>query len=225
MTRSVTLLELRTRALAAADLPQYTNSSWCTPSELNLLINDSGTDLHDQLVMAWGDYFLKMAPVTISAGNSSYTLPTDFFKLRSVLLISGSDRIQLLPFTESERAALYNSQTSVPKYKLEDGNLILLPAVVSGSVELRYIYQYPWLNADTDTLSYNIISGWDAFIVYDVAAKLRVKQKQDASSLAAMCDRFKARIANASSEREASGRRRVGDVYGFSVMRNSYGDD
>lgn len=220
MARTVTLQELRTRAIAAADLPQLTQANWCPPAELNLLINDSATDLHDQLVMTWADYFVKMVPVVMVPGVDTYPLPNDFYKLRSLLAIDGVARVALQPFSEVERAELYGSMQQYPKFKVENQHIVLLPTNYNLTAEMRYVYQYTWLNADTDALSYSIVSGWDACIVYDVAAKLRVKAKQDASQLLALVERFRGRIAGAGTQREATGRRAVRDVYGHSVMRS-----
>ena len=189
----------------------------------NFLVNESASELYDLLLVRWQDYFIKSAPITIIAGQNTYTLPTDFYKSRSAAFVVGNTRTPLRQFSEDERTQLINQTSGSPDaYKIEDGNIVLLPTPSSGSVELRYVYQYPWLTLDTDTLSLNVVSGWEAYIIYDAAMKMRIKAKKDPAAiqaLQAVRDNLRERIKMAAAERDASGVTRVRDTYGLSVLR------
>lgn len=222
MSRTVTLLELRTRALDAADYKPLNDNAFATNAQVNAMINDSGAELFDILIVRWADYFVKTQNITLLNGTTGYTLPTDFHKARGVYLIQGSYRIPLRTYDESERADLFNSGNFPEAYRIEAGQIIIPPPASTGTVEMRYVYQFPYLTLDTDALDLNVVSGWEQYIVYDVALKLRVKARdnpQDMQSLQMMRDRLQERIKIAANERQAGGGGRVRDTYGMSVMR------
>lgn len=222
MSRTVTLLELRTRAIDAADFKQLNDNQFATNAQVNAMINDSGSELFDLLIVRWADYFIKTSTITLLSNVTAYNLPVDFHKSRGVYFLQGSIRNDMRPFDESERADLFNAAGNPYAYKIEAGQIIIPPPSSVGTVELRYIYQFPYLTADTDALDLNVVSGWEQYIVYDVAYKLRMKARDnpaDIQSVQMARDAVRERIKVAANERQQGGGNRMRDTYGMSVMR------
>ncbi len=222
MSRSVTLLELRTRAIDAADFKQLNDNQFATNAQIGAMINDSGAELFDILILRWADYFVKGTNITLVPGTVAYTLPTDFYKVRGVYLLQGGYRVPLRVYDESERADLFNTPGLPVAYRIQAGQIAIPPATSSGTVEMRYVYQFPYLTNDTDVLDLNVTSGWEQYIITDVAYKLRVKARDnpaDIQTLAAQRETLRARLVQAAATREASGGHRMRDAYGASVMR------
>lgn len=224
MGRDVSLGELRRRALDAADMKTLGTSQYNQIADVNFMLNDSVSELHDLLRTSFEDYFVKTLIVAYVAGHSEYDLPDDFFSLRGCNDLSNGYTLPMLPFTENDRPSLLNAlQSGGPlrtRYcRVEDTKLVVLPAPTSGSMEVRYIYQAPYLSDDSDTLSYSIVNGWDAYIVYDTAAKLRMKAGKDASAQMAKVAQLQGRIRVSATQREAQGRSSARDVYGWSRLK------
>lgn len=223
MSRAVTLLELRTRCVQAADFEQLSANQFAADAKVNAMINDSGSELFDLLIMRWAGYFISTVPITLTQGVIDYPLPTDVHKVCGVYFLNGNFRTPLRVFDESEYADLLNASGDPLAYKIEAGQIIIPPPSATGQVEMRYIYQFPYLTLDTDTLDLNVVSGWEQYIVYDVALKLRIKARDNPNDIQAMQmmrDGVRERIKMAASERQAGGGARMRDTYGMSVMRS-----
>lgn len=201
MGRPVTLLELRTRALQAADMTTASAIQYMPVSEINSIINDEAAALHDLTTLAWEDYLAQTMPLTLIEGTTGYALPADFYKLRS--LKYADDR-------EEDLSAVV---------RFDGGNLTIPRDVHSGAVNLRYVPQYTYLMSDTDTLNPNIPTGWEAYIVYSAAARMRGKAGLDISYVQGKATDVGARIKQVCGQRQASGRKRVKDVRGASRLR------
>ena len=81
MALTVTLANLRTRVLRRAD---HENDSFVSTAEANDLVNQSIRELFDILVLTAEDYFTSVTPftITLNSTDTSYSLPSDFYKLR-----------------------------------------------------------------------------------------------------------------------------------------------
>src|SRR4051812_26999763 len=85
---SITLGQLRLQAQQRSDM---VNSNFVTTAEWNYFISDSYKELYDILVSKMVDQYTKdPLTFTIAAGASSYTLPSDFYKLRGLDLAAGA---------------------------------------------------------------------------------------------------------------------------------------
>jgi len=185
------------------------------PSEANALVNESVADLYDMLVSRAEDYFVRSATLEATGDGETWRLPDDLYKLRAVYV----DGASVEPYTESQRE--HAASGSTPRYALAGEGISVLPANGAGAVTLRYVPQAPQLHRDADTLSLAFAAGWDAYVVYDVAAKMRIKAKQDASALQARADRAQARILQMAAQRDSGRPRQVRDVYGFAPLTHA----
>jgi hypothetical protein len=87
-----TLAQLRTLVLQRADMENTTFiNNTATTSELSQYIRDSAAALHDRLISLSGGSFLwGIDSIATTAGDSTYALSTEFYRLLRVeLLIDG----------------------------------------------------------------------------------------------------------------------------------------
>lgn len=216
MGRSITLAELRGRALRAADMQRQSTQGYAV-TDLPDLINESVAALYDLLVMAWEDYFLVSATVTVPPRSApTVTLPTDFYKMRSVVAGPASSPTLLGPIDEAQRASAILDQ-SVCGYQITGQQLLLLTNG-DATATLRYVPQCPYLVADSDALDLAIVPGWEAYIVCDVAAALCAKADRNTALLEARRDRVRQRIQELSLRRDAGRPHQMGSAYTPSVM-------
>jgi hypothetical protein len=185
------------------------------PSEANALVNESIADLHDILVSRAEDYFVRSAELQPLGDGETWRLPDDMYKLRALYV----DGASVEPYTENQRESAAVGSSS--RYALRGEGVSVLPANVAGAVTLRYVPQAPQLHKDADTLGLAFASGWDSYVVYDVAVKMRIKAKQDASALQARADRAQARIIQMAAQRDSGQPRQVRDVYGFAPLSHA----
>ncbi len=159
MARTVTLLQLRTRALRRADMA---TSGFVTAAEVTDLVNDELPEVYRQLVACGPpDYYSASQSYTTS--GVAQALPADFFEETMVYaLVSSTYRRPLVPVTDW---ALSGVQ----------------PAVTGSSIVMEYIPTPALLAADGDT--FDGVAGWDSLLTCRVARRLLQKRKQDSSSV------------------------------------------
>jgi hypothetical protein len=193
---TVTLTALRARARERADM---VNSGFVTDTadSLDRLINSAAQRLHAIIVQKFGnDYIVKSSTFNTVAGTSSYNLPSDFFKLLGVDLTIGSAPSNLKKFEFRERN-VYRAATvsafgnSLPRYRLEGSILRLYPAPNAAYLgTFWYIPQLQVNGGSTNLLvngadTVNFDNGWEAFIEFDAAAQMLIKEESDPSAMIA----------------------------------------
>ena len=84
--RQVTFATVRTAVQTRYDLPDFSTTTKPTTTQINAMINTSAARLSALLVASFGDdYFTTTATITTVASTATSTLPTDFYKLRSLI--------------------------------------------------------------------------------------------------------------------------------------------
>lgn len=113
MTDYVALTTLRTLARQRADME---NSQFVSANEWREYINRGYAELYDLLTTSASseDYFLNSNTFSLVSGTKTYDLPSDFYKMRGVDLISGSDSIPLRRYNFSQRNV--GSRYAVARY-------------------------------------------------------------------------------------------------------------
>ena len=182
---TITLADLRTRAKQRANME---NSDFISDSEWNSLINYSISDLRDIITSKAGeDYFATSFSSTMTQGQETLNLPSDFYKLLWVeVLIDGVNYLPLKRFEIAEvPATAFNLVTPWVelRYRLRAGNLWFQPSSSTGGKTIRawYVQTPTPLSTDGDTLDgYN---GWDEYVIVTAARKALVKEEQDVTEL------------------------------------------
>lgn len=192
MARTVTLASLQTQVRQRADM---VGSEFITNvGELDEYVNQSVAELYDLLVQADEDYYTTSASRTATNGVAS--VPTDFYKLRSVDVVAETGLpIQLDPVPWGERelyqASPFGYLAGTPRgYVLRSSSIELLPHP-SGSYTftLWYVPAPPRLDAG-GTITFDGNAGWEEYVVVDAAYKCLFKEESFEA-----CDRLLAQKA------------------------------
>lgn len=173
---TVTLAQLRQRSKEMADM---VNSNFISPTELLSYINESVAEFHDILVSRFEDYYTSSTILTITSGNT-VSLPTDFYKLRGVDQLVGTDYTPMMKFNFNRRNRSYrgivHTYSTNSEYRIVGDTLHISPTSNSvGSYQLWYVPVFTPLSAEVDTI--NGYNGWETYVILDVAIKMLDKEE------------------------------------------------
>lgn len=211
MARSRTLLQLRTAVRATADM---VNGTFVTDSQILWWVNQSLNDLWEIITTAEPDRYVTESTINAVAGTKAYALPADFYKLRYVDLVSGSERITCHEFmtTEKNQYQYPLGLPRPPRYNLIGANITFEPDPGTATYKLGYIALFTEMTVDGST--FDGIAGYEDFVVYDVAA--RCCDKEEATEQAAMFraerGRIEQRIRQNAQDRDFSRAPTIGRV-------------
>lgn len=220
---AVTLSTLRTRVRQQAD---QENSTFISDSELTVYVNQSAAELHGMLTTLYEDYYLTTVDFSLSTVNT-YTLPTDFYKLRGLDYSLGGDWVTVPRFAFEDRNRFQTRYQrgdleSWRMFRLMQGALYVIPEDdFAGDYRLWYTLAYTHMTSDSDTLS--DLMGWDEYVVVDAAIKCLQKEESDASLLMARKAELKRRIEGEASSRDASGPEGITLVGAIDIDQDSWG--
>ena len=140
MTDYVTLTELRTLTRQRADME---NSQFVDDTELTRYLNNSWGELYNLIGENFNeDYFTTSSTISLTSGTDSYSLPSDFYKLRGVdLVVTSTESVPLRRYNWAQRTR--NSLTVYARdyrYRLQKNSIVFTPVPsTSDSVKLFYI--------------------------------------------------------------------------------------
>lgn len=230
MSLPVTLSALRTQILNRTD---NQNNPFFTTTELNQYINGSYSELYDLLTsFPDSDYNISSFLFTSTSSNSTYPLPSNFYKFRGLDLILNQTNgipssITIRPFMFQERnmfnylynpiamAAMGGSQIL---YRIEGQNIVLVPVPNVATLNFKgwYIPCITPLVSDSDTL--DGVNGWEEYIVCDVAVKMAAKEETDPTVWAQGKAMMNNRIESMARDRDTGAPQRVADtVQGYAA--------
>lgn len=204
----VTLADLSTRVRQAADMEK---STFIKADELRGIINRALTALDDMLYDTWTDHRLVILPFTFTA--DTYTLPTDFYRLRTLDVRWAGRWKGLAPFMHAERNALRNATGVAPdacRYQLHNlRQLRLLPGFRGAQVpaEVAYYPQRAPLVLDTDTAEFP--NGWEEWAVLSAAIVCKTKEERDPGTLVSLLGLEAARLEKAAPAQDSNAPKRV----------------
>jgi hypothetical protein len=219
MANDITLGEIKALALDQADM---TGSDFIDDARLTYWVNSALSELHDLLVDAYEDFHVATYEIALTAGTSTYALPTDFYKLLKLFhLESGSGtRTRLRRFNLDEYGALGDpfvhpaSVDSGMLYRILGTNIELVPDPTgNGTLELWYAPAFTKLRNDSDLIHLTVPVMWEDFVVCDVAARCLEKEESDSRPMLLRKAEAKQRIIASSQNRDAGMPERVIDVY------------
>lgn len=210
---AVTLSQLRTRVRREADI---TSSTHVSDEELNEYINTSAAELHGILCNVYDDHYLTSTQFTLSSQNT-YTLPTDFYRLRGLDFSDGGSWIEVPKFNFNERnrhtsGALRSSRwDSFRTFRVMQGAIFVLPEDnYAGTYRLWYTLKFIELTSDSDQL--DDLMGWHEYVVVDAAIKCKDKEESDCSILMARKSALADRVSREAQNRHDDGPDRVAEV-------------
>ena len=208
MANAVAVSSIMQRVRRMADME---NTSFVTDAELIQYINASAQDLYDRLVSAYGDdYYTSVTPVTssISSATDTYSLPSDFYKLKGVdLLVAGSQWTELPRVSFRDRNALSMADTiGGPGFGYRPvglNSICLWPKPTqNGTIRVWYIPYLTHVTGSSDTVEG--INGWEDYVVVDCAIKCLSKEESDTSDLQLRKAELIKRIQSMADERDTA---------------------
>ena len=194
------------------------NSTFVTDAEIQEYLNQELAELHGRIVLAEGQpHFRSSQNYTVTNGTALYTLPVDFLKVQRMTCVIDSITRDMEPFMEGERASLINSNliypfTVAPRYRVQAGNLEILPSTRNFTATLFYVRSSPRLEDPADTI--DGFNGWEVAAVYGACATMLTKEESDPSFYTAQKERILRHIDAIAASRDASHPERVTDVHG-----------
>jgi hypothetical protein len=231
------------RQAAGFDVTGTSPDEFVNDPEILGMVDRSATALYDLLVKARGEeYYLSEQTIAVSQpAGTLYTLNANFYQLLNVH-IQGPGFVGFLtldPFQEREVAELKTQSLigtyypQMTKYRLRGvqgtpGNpptapvamIEFLPApLVSFSAFVRYLPTCA-RGAIGGTLtnpdvSYDGIDGWEEFVIWDVAAKLVIKEERDSTPYLQQRAMVEKRIQELAGARNAGEPEHVVDTRGW----------
>ncbi len=166
---------------------QFINQSGLAGTELIRYANLAYKDLYAQIVGSKEFYFSTTFDFNISAGNDTYPLPSDFYKLDGVdLSLDNSGRyLTLRPMQFSERNKFRSGLAlavapfgQVFKYILVGGNIRFVPLPnQSNNIQLWYTPEPAIITTLSQVLTLPV--GGDEYMTLYIAAMAAAKENDD----------------------------------------------
>jgi hypothetical protein len=203
-----TLTQVRAAVRSRADL---VNSQFVTDAELDVFINDAKSELHDLLVDTYEDYATDETPTsfTLTSGQSTYTLPSTFYKLRGVDQQVGSKWSEMKKWLFEERNAADVSRRK--RYRLVGSVIKILPEdSADGTYRFWKIKRYTPLVNGTDLL--DDVLDFDEYVIVRAAISCLEKEESDTSAQQLRLQKLEERIKNMAPKRDAGEADAIADV-------------
>lgn len=203
MARLVTLQTIADDARYMAD---QRFSRFTDDADILRLINRNYPEFYDMLVSAYGEnYFSSSDTITITAGDDTYDLPDDFYKIIGVdFQVNNGAYITLQPYTENERNRSLTTNAAIP----------------SGTIRLRYVAAPTVFTALTEEI--DGISGWEQLLTLSVAIDMMDAEESDSGALVRKYQKMAKRLDEMSKNRDQSMPGRISDIYTSNII-NTYG--
>lgn len=200
MARARSLLTIRNAARALAD---QANTAFVTDAQANVMINQSLNDLWEKITTADPSRYVTESTVAATTGVKTYALPADFYKLRYLDKVSGTDRYTVHPYLVSEKNRYrLGIARDIPFYSLIGQNLTFEPDPGTATYKLGYLQLFTELASDADT--FDGVAGWEDYTIWDVAGRMAVKEESDPSPFWAERARIERRIEAVAHDRDFS---------------------
>ncbi len=211
---AVTVDDLRPQARQRADM---VNANFVSPSEWVSYIDKSYKELYDQLVVSFEDYYTIMTQFTVASGETSYSLPADFYKLRGVDRAMGGSNFYALRrfvFEDRNRRGYYQRYRGVQPYiayRLMANSIIFSPEdQAPGDYRMWYVPAATTLTSGADTI--DGINGWESYVVVGAAIMALMKEESDISALLLEKQGIEKRIRDMALDRDVGETDRITDV-------------
>lgn len=161
-----------------------------TDAYLLELVDKSYGKLYKQIALRYAGFFdVEDTSISLVSGTRFYNLPATFMHLRGVDLVqSDGDRVKLSRLNFGDRDQLSNDPRYVPqrldrqksyyRYMTQANTLRIEPVPTSTeSLVLTYVPRPTRITSSSDT--FDVIAGFEDFIVYDASIQVLAKQERD----------------------------------------------
>lgn len=220
MTDTATASVLMTQVRQHTDTESDAN---ITDAFLLSLVDKSYNKLYRQIATEYAGYFdVEDSSKSLIVGQRLYALAADFMHLRGVDIVVGTDRVTLGRIGFGER----NRRTNDPRYYsrqlerirtnyayLTQKNDLRIDPVptTTEQIIMTYVPRPTRITNSADT--FDVIAGFEDFIVYDASVSVLGKQERDVSVMAAQRQDALQLIIQTVSPRETGDPIQVRDDY------------
>ena len=181
MSYTLTLAQIRTAAQRRSDM---VNSQFVSTAEWTEIINRNLGRFYDILTETHPHEFYEgTSSITTTSGVSTYSLPSDFYRILMVEYISGNYRFPVEPFNRYTRPFL-------TRYAVPAGR----------QFTVYYVPRMTVLANDSDTFDF-IQPGWDDYVIAGSAADALQKEESDNGPQRAVQEEARQRIVKLSNKR------------------------
>ena len=172
------------------------NAGTPTDAQLEAAINASVRSLYARLADGGAEFLCASSTLYTSSGVSEYTLPSDFWQLKSLVWRRGTrDVITIGRFEDRDRALVENrSWSQGPKYRLADvafggaPQIEIVPAPDDVyTLRVGYIPAPPTITAE---IPMTFAPGMDQWVALDVAISILAAEETDVSVWLALQERI-----------------------------------
>jgi len=179
--------------LAARERADMVNSSFISDIEEDRIINESIRKLYDLLITGSENWSVKSIDIPVTANQTMYSLPTDFYKIKAV-----------------DELISINQMYPMRRFQFADRSAYQTMPVRSFLARLWYYPTIPKLEDDADEFS--MIQGWERYIHLDAAVQYLNKEESDPAGVLAERLDMENRITANSSIRDAYRSEKVIDI-------------
>jgi hypothetical protein len=160
------------------------NTQFVTDVEITTYLDKAYRKVYNHIVAKYSAIFVSEASIPTVNGVDTYDLPSDFYRLLGVDIVSGSRSYTLRPWSLNERnRTAFGFLTQPFRYYLKGQKIVLKPEPRAPDT-LRIIY-VPAPPALTGATQINCFDGFDEYIVIDAAIQCKQKEESDVSILMA----------------------------------------
>jgi hypothetical protein len=196
-------------------LTDTVNDGHITDAHLNVWINQGLRELVGTLSRIDPDRYYVTTDLNTTAGTLLVALPSNFHQMRRVDWLVGTQTYPIEPFSLQEPPYLdpYASPGNPYadlRYRVMAQALYFNRDPGAGTVRIHYT-QAP-ITLSLDGSSFDGVMGWEDWIVMFAAARVRVRNDEDASFELAEMARIEDKIKSEASNRDAGRAPRIADV-------------
>lgn len=160
------------------------------------LVDKSYNKLYKNIALRYAGFFdVEDTSISLVLNQRTYALPADFLHLRGVDMLFGTERVRMRRFGFGDRDRITSDPRFVPYYQLGRGsnyqymvqknNLRIEPLPQSTeSLILTYVPRATRITSSSNT--FDVISGFEDFIVYDASILVLNKQERDPTAMIQM---------------------------------------
>lgn len=207
-----TLQELRNRVRIRADA---VGNNFFADAEIDTYINTGLGELHDILVLAFEDYYVKSVEFSTVSGTSNYLFSainaSDFYKCLGVDATDTGETLRVRRFSFQDRNKFASNDMLTGRgdytdfqYQVRGNSIEIIPSPTSvTALKLWYIPAYTVLTANGDNVDSRVMSNWEEYAVLMAVLKMKEKEELSTTSLEREIKDLRDRIEAATVNRDA----------------------
>lgn len=199
-----------------------------TDAYLLTLIDRSYNKLYRLIATQYESFFdTEDTSKSLIVGQRDYALASDLMHLKGVDIVISGDRYPLRTYNFSARTGKQNASlvsrfdlraASRYRYRSQANNLRIDPVPDSTeAIVMTYVPRPTRITTSGQT--FDVLSGFDDFIIYDASVQVLTRQERDPSAMAALRQDAMQAVVAAASPRDVGDPVNVTDVF---FQRNAY---